>query len=211
MNKNGGIVSVAQRDHLSRNSYLQGKAICIIDNWQIPTFDGVSQTMSRITEWNASTGSLNWQMEQNGWASIYGPINGEDIMFQANGKISFIRPTGEEAVWNVTTLQGDWSILEYNERGLLFSDDHGTIGRTDNNGSMMWEYGLDSQVITGSLGHSGGVIVITHDYVISIHKPVLSTTMNYFIVLLAIDLFVTLMSAVGIIDKMWPKAKARVE
>ena len=52
---------------------------------------------------------------------------------------------------------------------------------------------------------------MTNDYVISIHKPVLSTTMNYFVVLLAIDLFVKLMSVVRIVDMLWPKAKSRID
>lgn len=94
--------------------------------------------------------------------------------------------------------------------GLLCADGS-MLSMINGNGTELWQYHLDSSVEAGSLGHDGRIIVMTNDYAISIHKPVLSTTMNYFIVLLAIDLFVTLMSAVWIIDMIWPKSKAGVE
>jgi hypothetical protein len=206
----GRNVPVVQGDQFSRYSCIQGKVILVIDNWQQPSPDGGFQVYSRITAWNADTGVLNWQRVQKGWASIYDSTSENGTVIWMNGSISQIGPAGE-TVCSVTDAQRQWNVLGYDENGFLLTDDHSTITRTGVNGDPIWKLGFDSRVEAGSLGPKGEIIVATSDYVVSIHKPVLSTTMNYFVVLLAIDLFVTLMYVVSIVDRMWPRSSARTE
>ena len=137
-------------------------------------------------------------------------MGGNGTILELNGGISLIGPTGE-VICSVANAERQWTVLGYDENGFLLTDDHTSVTRTGVNGDTIWKFGLDSYVGAGYRGPHGEIIVMTSDFMVSIHKPVLSTTMNYFVVLLAIDLFVTLMSVVGIVDRMWPRSSPRTE
>jgi hypothetical protein len=201
LDRDGRSVPVEQGSQFTRYSSTQGNVVYVID---------VRSDVSQVTSWNLTTGSLIWKMEEGGLLSITELPYGKGTVLQTNGNRTLIDSTGE-AVWNITGVPDKWELLDYNEDGLLLSDGKGTIGRIDSSGGVIWEFGLDSSVNAGSLGLDGRVIVLTDDYLISIHRPVLSTTMNYFIVLLAIDLFITLMILVRTIDMLWPMSRAKIE
>jgi outer membrane protein assembly factor BamB len=208
--RDGRIVQTIRGNEFSRSSWVRGDIICVIDTWQEPDPEGVPMVSSRITAYNATTGELMWERQQNGSAWSHNSINGNGTVFRMQGEIVLIGQTGM-VIWNFTSDPGEWNVLSADEHGVLLADGHGMIGKRDGNGSMIWQLSLESQAKAGFLGHNGDIVVITDHYVIAIHQPVLSTTMNYLVVLLAIDLFVTLMSIVRIIDMIWPSSKARIE
>jgi hypothetical protein len=130
-------------------------------------------------------------------------LNRELVSYSSNSSVE----------WNAGNFAGDHPVAipaSSGKCGLTFVEDS-TLSMIGGNGELQWKYQFDSPVKADFVGHNGSFIVMTNDYVISIHKPVLSTTMNYFVVLLAIDLFVKLMSVVRIVDMLWPKAKSRID
>jgi hypothetical protein len=167
--------------------------------------------VSSISSVNASSGVLNWQHGIEGTA--YGPLAMSDdaSLFLLNGEL--VKIGSADGTIN------NFGIFSYSSSRTTILDDDGNCGlliadgasmrMIGGNGHQSWQFRLDSPVKAGSLGTDGSVIVMTNDYVVSIGHPVLTTNMNYFVVLLAIDLFVTLISIVSIADKMWPQAKAR--
>jgi hypothetical protein len=210
IDRNGNIGKIWVGAQHTRNSYITGDTIYVTENWIDQSSNASSLMLSRITAWNASTGCLNWQSEPDGWVYILDSVNGRDPIFQVGEELVSYGPTGK-VIWNATVNLVNRAIIDFDENGLVLSDGRGMLSRMDDHGSTMWGFRLDTRVVSGSLGEDGRIIVMTHDYAISIHKAVLSTTMNYFVVLLAIDLGVTLMYAVWIIDLTWPKAKARTD
>jgi hypothetical protein len=169
--------------------------------------------VSRVSSINASSSALNWQHNFEGMA--YGPVKMGDnaSIFIVNGGLVKIGSVDGNiskfgtyiySFSRTTILDGD------NNCGLLIAEG-ASLRMIGGNGQQSWQFRLDSPVKAGSMGADGSVIVMTSNYVVSIGHPVLTTNMNYFVVLLAIDLFVTLISIVSIADKIWPQAKARSE
>lgn len=175
--------------------------------WGLPVHD-----VTNISCWNSSTGRQIWQRTQEGYAD--GPLavgNGSSV-FSLNGELVCYDPNGS-LEWNAGkdhTLQPVIIPEVAGKCGLLFAEGS-SVTMIDGKGVTKWQYQFDSPVESVSLGETGSYIAMTQDFVISIHRPVLSTTMNYFVVLLAIDLFVTLMAAVRIVDMVWPQSKARID
>lgn len=172
-----------------------------------------SHMASRITSVNASSGTLNYLKEMEGWTN--GPlamsdeaslflINGELVKLGVNGSVLLNSGHVLDSFPNNRILDDD------GDCGLLMAEGS-LIIKLDGNGVQTWKYRLDSRVIAGHLRDDGSVMVMTNDFAISIDRPVLTTTMNYFVVLLAIDLFVTLMTIVRFVDMIWPSSKARIE
>ncbi len=168
--------------------------------------------MTNISCWNTTTGKQIWQRTQDGQAdrpvavgngSAVFLLNSGLVCYSANGSLEW-NLGKPDAVHPVAVPAGN------GRTGLLFAEGP-TLTMIDGDGASLWQYQFDSPVESVSLGQNGSYVAMTHDYVISIHKPVLSTTMNYFVVLLAIDLFVTLMSIVRLADMVWPQSKARID
>ncbi len=190
-----------------------GDALYLIENYEDQPWGYPEHVVNRITSWNTANGTLNWQRVMEGWA--YGPVamcdnasifilNGELVRLSSNGGVEWYSGFFIYDLSRTTILDDDGNC------GLLIASGS-NLYKIESDGSRPWQYRLDSPVKAGVLGPDGSMMVITNGFVISIHKAVLTTTMNYFVVLLAIDLFVTLMSAVWMFDLMWPKDKARIE
>jgi hypothetical protein len=130
-------------------------------------------------------------------------LNGELVCYDSNGSLEW-NAGQHQPVHPVAIPAGD------GRSGLLFAEGS-TLTMIDGHGAIRWQYQFDSPLESVSLGQNGSYVAMTQDFVISIHRPVLSTTMNYFVVLLAIDLFVALMSVVRMVDVVWPQSKARVD
>ncbi|HEY3419152.1 MAG TPA: hypothetical protein VGK23_01195 [Methanomassiliicoccales archaeon] len=174
--------------------------------WGLPSYP-----VSRINSQNTSTGILNYQKTFDGFA--IGPLAMSDnaSLFSIFGKMVKLGSDGS-VLWN----SSDWNLFSLNRIldddgncGLLVADES-LITLIDGNGVQRWQYRLDSTVDAGHLRPDGSVIVMTDEYAMSIDRPVLTTTMNYFAVLLAIDLFVTLTTLVRIVDMIWP-SKTRTD
>jgi outer membrane protein assembly factor BamB len=203
---------VYHREHLGhKGAEGSGNRLFMVENYEDQPWGTPTHYMTNISCWNTSTGKLIWQITREG--SAEGPeaigenssvflINDDLVCYDSNGSLE----------WNAGQylVRSPVSIPEKGGRcGLLFADDS-SLMMIDGDGVRQWQYQFDSSVESSLPGQNGSYIAITSDYVISIHKPVLSTTMNYFVVLLAIDLFVTLMSIVRMVDMIWPQSKSQV-
>jgi hypothetical protein len=168
-----------------------------------------SHLVSRISSWNASLGNLNFQVVLEGEA--YGPmVMGDNAsLFLINGELAKIG-AGGEIVWHSDPYSNIRILDDDGNCGVLLGEGS-KLTMIGGDGVKRWEYRLDSKVYAGILRADGSIVVMNDEYVISIDRPVLTTTMNYFVVLLAIDLFVTLMTLVRIADMVWPTSKARME
>jgi outer membrane protein assembly factor BamB len=189
-----------------------GNRVYLIENYEDQPWGYPGHDMTNISCRNTSTGKQIWQRTQEGSAD--GPLaagNGSFI-FLLNGELVCYSSDGS-LEWNA----GRHSPLHPvviptggGRCGLLFAEGS-TLTMIDGHGATQWQYQFDSPLESVSLGENGSYVAMTQDFVISIHKPVLSTTMNYFVVLLAIDLFITLMSVVRLVDMVWPQSKARID
>ena len=184
-----------------------------IENYQDQPWGYPVHNIGVITARNTSTGALIWSHSQDGW--VLGPlamchdsslflVTGELMRFSSNGSV----------LWKTDYFASEYQanvarILDNDGNcGILCAQDS-TLSMIDGNGVRTWEFPLDSPALGGTLGHDGRIIVLTNEYAISIHKPALTTTMNYFVVLLAIDLFISLMFTVRFFDMIWPQKKAK--
>ena len=214
LNSDGSVNWTCKNDHDAYPGTLgPDNVVYYVENYDDQAWGNPTHPVNRISCWNTSTGKLEWQLVQDGWAQ--GPyamsdhsstfiISGELVTFGSNGSVisKTAYPSNDADLGALLDQDGNG--------GKLYTADS-SLSMTDASGNLIWQFPVGSTVKAGALGNDGRIIVMTDDYAISIHKPALTTTMNYFVVLLAIDLFVSLMSTVRIIDMMWPQAKSKVQ
>ena len=214
LDHDGSIVWTNQYEHATfPGTAGPNNVVYYIDAYQDQAWGYPTHEVSRISSWNTSSGVMNWQKDFEG--SVYGPLAMSDnaSLFLLNGELVKIGSDGG-IVWNSGIFIYSFSyttiLCDDGNCGLLIADG-AWLRLIDGNGHQSWRFHLDSRVKAGSLGADGTIIVMSNDFVISIGHPVLTTTMNYFVVLLAIDLFVTLISIVSIADRMLPQKKVSSE
>ena len=216
LNSDGSVGwSASNEHHAFPGTVGPGNVVYYIEVYQDQPWGYPEHSVGVITARNSSTGELIWRDSENGWVNGPLALSENGSLFLVNGELMKFSPEGT-VEWNSSYFASYYQasvarILDSDhDCGILCSQDT-TLSMINGDGVRTWEFTLDSPALAGSIGHDGRIIVITNDYAISIHKPALTTTMNYFVVLLAIDLFVTLMFAVRFLDMIWPQEKARSE
>lgn len=94
-----------------------------------------------------------------------------------------------------------WNVAGAYENGLLLYDDIG-VKLIDDHASTQWQYDLDSWTISSvHIGTDGTIFVVSNDGVVAIHKPTMSMTMTYLMVLVGFDVLVVLTGSIWLLDR----------
>jgi hypothetical protein len=168
------------------------------DGWDGQTENGTDYSYSILSAYNISNGVLLFRTNLTGVTigTVY--VNGGTTFTESDSSnLWTVQTDGRAYEANGTT---GWQIVGAYGNGLLINDDIG-IKLIDPHGSTEWQYNLDSWTISSvNIGGDGTIFVVSNDGVMAIHKPTMSMTMTYLMMLVGFDILVSLTGSIWLFD-----------